>query len=176
MSTLNPSSDGDPSAEPKQTRPASTIASLILMWGGHVSDSIARRLRSTFRQRQVATADTNELAVQTVAVVSPIGTTPHSGLDLPAEVKPWQEASIYSRVNGYLKDWFVDIGAHVEQISRSPMSTYLISISNSLKHVSGHARQKNFEQAKARTRDGRSLSRESSPNLMPEHRYLPGHK
>jgi len=34
---------------------------------------------------------------------------------LPAEVKPWQEASIFSRVNGYLKSWDVDIGAHVEQ-------------------------------------------------------------
>ena len=34
---------------------------------------------------------------------------------LPAEVKPWQEASIFSRVNGYLKSWSVDIGAHLEQ-------------------------------------------------------------
>jgi len=34
---------------------------------------------------------------------------------LPAEVKPWQEASIFSRVNGYLKSWAVDIGAHVNQ-------------------------------------------------------------
>jgi RND family efflux transporter MFP subunit len=34
---------------------------------------------------------------------------------LPAEIKPWQEASIFSRVNGYLKSWVVDIGAHVDQ-------------------------------------------------------------
>jgi RND family efflux transporter MFP subunit len=34
---------------------------------------------------------------------------------LPAEVRPWQEASIFSRVNGYLKDWYVDIGAFVKQ-------------------------------------------------------------
>ena len=56
-----------------------------------------------WRQRQTATADTNELAVPTVAVVTPTLTTPHSGLNLPAEVKPWQEASIFARVNGYLK-------------------------------------------------------------------------
>src|SRR5438034_10796351 len=67
-----------------------------------------------FRQRQMATADTNELAIPTVAVVSPTATTPQSGLNLPAEVKPWQEASIFARVNGYVKDWLVDIGAHVE--------------------------------------------------------------
>src|SRR5438552_1847752 len=67
------------------------------------------------RQRQIATADTNQLAIPTVAVVSPKVTTPGSGLNLPAEVKPWQEASIFARVNGYLKDWLVDIGAHVEK-------------------------------------------------------------
>ena len=68
-----------------------------------------------FRQRQTAAADTKELAIPTVAVVSPTATTPRSGLNLPAEVKPWQEASIFARVNGYLKDWLEDIGAHVEK-------------------------------------------------------------
>src|SRR5882762_478487 len=63
----------------------------------------------------MATADTNELAIPTVAVVSPTVTTPNSGLNLPAEIKPWQEASIFARVNGYLKDWLVDIGAHVQK-------------------------------------------------------------
>ncbi len=67
------------------------------------------------RQRQTAVADTKQLAIPTVAVVSPTVTTPGSGLNLPAEVKPWQEASIFARVNGYLKDWLVDIGAHVEK-------------------------------------------------------------
>jgi membrane fusion protein, multidrug efflux system len=68
-----------------------------------------------WQQRQQSAADTTALADPTVAVVSPTVKTPGSGLDLPAEVKPWQEASIYSRVNGYLKSWLVDIGAHVGQ-------------------------------------------------------------
>src|SRR6266851_6299931 len=67
------------------------------------------------RERQTATADTNQLAIPTVAVVSPAASTPGSGLNLPAEVKPWQEASIFARVNGYLKSWLVDIGAHVNK-------------------------------------------------------------
>jgi RND family efflux transporter MFP subunit len=66
-------------------------------------------------QRRVATADTKQLAVPNVSVVSPSTGTGADGLMLPAEVKPWQEASIFSRVNGYLKSWAVDIGAHVEQ-------------------------------------------------------------
>jgi RND family efflux transporter MFP subunit len=64
-------------------------------------------------QRTRATADTNQLAVPAITVVSPTVGAPPDGLMLPAEVKPWQEASIFSRVNGYLKSWAVDIGAHV---------------------------------------------------------------
>src|SRR5947209_11890862 len=79
---------------------------LIALVGGFVPQ---------LRQRQTAAADTKELAIPTVAVVSPTATTPQSGLNLPAEVKPWQEASIFARVNGYVKDWLVDIGAHVEK-------------------------------------------------------------
>jgi len=66
-------------------------------------------------QRRQAVIDTKQLAVPNVSVVSPSAGAPPDGLMLPAEVKPWQEASIFSRVNGYLKSWVVDIGAHVDQ-------------------------------------------------------------
>src|SRR6266478_4655204 len=65
--------------------------------------------------RERAASDTNQLAVPTVSVVLPTTSAPPDGLMLPAEVKPWQEASIFARVNGYLKSWLVDIGAHVQQ-------------------------------------------------------------
>jgi membrane fusion protein (multidrug efflux system) len=82
-------------------------ALLLIAWvGGFVPQ---------FRQRQMITADTKELAIPTVAVVSPTFTTPDSGLDLPADVQPWEEAPIYARVNGYCKSWLVDIGAHVQK-------------------------------------------------------------
>jgi len=88
----------------------------ILMSGGAlVLIALVGGFVPQLRQRQTAAADTKELAIPTVAVVSPTATTPRSGLNLPAEVKPWQEASIFARVNGYLKDWLVDIGAHVQK-------------------------------------------------------------
>ena len=88
----------------------------ILMSGGAVLlIALVGGFVPQFRQRQTAAADTKELAIPTVVVVSPTATTPRSGLNLPAEVKPWQEASIFARVNGYLKDWLVDIGAHVQK-------------------------------------------------------------
>ena len=68
-----------------------------------------------WQQQKVSAADTSQLAVQSVAVVSPQLVTPKSGLNLPAEIKPWQEASIFARVNGYLKSWLVDIGANVQK-------------------------------------------------------------
>jgi membrane fusion protein, multidrug efflux system len=67
-----------------------------------------------WHQRQTAVADMNQLAIPTVSVVSPTLEKTENGLVLPAEIKPWREASIYARANGYLKDWVADIGAHVQ--------------------------------------------------------------
>ena len=106
-----------PSGEAK----ASTVRSrrrlyLFLLIGGAIlAVALIAGFIPRWQQQKRSAADTTQLAVQSVAVVSPRLVTPQSGLDLPAEVKPWQEASIFSRVNGYLKTWLVDIGAHVEE-------------------------------------------------------------
>jgi RND family efflux transporter MFP subunit len=77
--------------------------------------AVAAGVLPRLSQRRQATADTKQLAVPNVSVVSASLGAQADGLMLPAEVKPWQEASIFSRVNGYLKSWAVDIGAHVDQ-------------------------------------------------------------
>ncbi|MDB6169546.1 MAG: Efflux transporter, family, subunit [Verrucomicrobia bacterium] len=56
----------------------------------------------------------NQLAIPTVAVISPTPGKPGNGLILPAEIRPWKEAAIYARANGYLKSWVADIGGHVQ--------------------------------------------------------------
>src|ERR1700741_1503397 len=116
MSTTPPTDSVDPN-ERKADPPSPRKHRVILMSGGALFLLVAlvAGFVPQFRQRQITTADTNQLAIPTVAVISPTVTTPHSGLNLPAEVKPWQEASIFARVNGYLKDWLVDIGAHVQK-------------------------------------------------------------
>src|SRR6266446_3543773 len=88
---------------------------LLILGGAVVLIGLVVGFIPQLRQRKTAAADTKQLAIPTVAVVSPISNTSGSGLNLPAEVKPWQEASIFARVNGYLKSWLVDIGAHVEK-------------------------------------------------------------
>src|SRR6266550_598664 len=133
---------------------------LIALVGGFVPQ---------LRQRQTTAADTKELAIPTVAVVSPTATTPRSGLNLPAEVKPWQEASIFARVNGYLKDWLVDIGAHVQK-DQLLAEIDTPDLDQQLAQAQSQAvlAKKNLEQAKRRTRNGRSYTNKvSSPNLMP---------
>lgn len=46
-----------------------------------------------------------------VATVKPAA--PSSPLRLPGETAAWYEATIYARVDGYVSNWFVDIGDHV---------------------------------------------------------------
>jgi multidrug efflux pump subunit AcrA (membrane-fusion protein) len=60
-------------------------------------------------------AETSQLAVTTVSVVSPKQTTPAQEIILPGNVQPFISSPIYARTNGYLKNWYADIGAHVKQ-------------------------------------------------------------
>jgi len=93
---------------PKRARIAGAII-LVLIIGGLTIGFLPR-----WRQSRLTLTDTTQLAIPSVSVVSPTTGTNADGLILPAEIKPWLEASIYARANGYLKGWVADIGAHVE--------------------------------------------------------------
>jgi len=67
-----------------------------------------------WRQNSAVHAETVDLAMSSVAVVSPKTTPVAAGLTLPAEVKAELDAPIFARTSGYLKRWLVDIGARVE--------------------------------------------------------------
>ena len=102
---------GQPVASPESIgwRPGVIGIAVVIVIG-----ALALGFFPRWRQRQTAQANMIELATPTVSVVLPAYHTPGEGLTLPAEIRPWREASIYARVNGYLKDWLVDIGAHVQ--------------------------------------------------------------
>jgi RND family efflux transporter MFP subunit len=99
----------------KPVRSRKRLLRIIIIGGALLLIALIAGFIPQWRQRQIATADTNQLAIATVGVVTPSLTVPGSGLDLPAEVKPWQEASIFARAGGFLKSWLVDIGAHVDK-------------------------------------------------------------
>jgi RND family efflux transporter MFP subunit len=60
-------------------------------------------------------ADAVAAGKTTVTVVVPTQTSSAPELVLPGNVTANQMTSIYSRVDGYLKKWYVDIGDHVQQ-------------------------------------------------------------
>jgi len=57
---------------------------------------------------------TDEQAVPTVAVIAPSSTALNPTLELPGRLEAYSRAPIYARVSGYVKGWYVDIGAKVK--------------------------------------------------------------
>ena len=57
---------------------------------------------------------TDARAIPSVDLVSPQHATENDNLSLPANVEAFYTAPIHSRVNGYVKMWYFDIGAHVK--------------------------------------------------------------
>ena len=65
------------------------------------------------RALAVVTRETQELAIPTVAVVSPERGAGREEIVLPGNMHAFADAAIYARTNGYLKRWYTDIGSHV---------------------------------------------------------------
>jgi RND family efflux transporter MFP subunit len=58
---------------------------------------------------------TERAAVPTVDVVQPTAGAASQEIVLPGNTQAFNDTPIYARTNGYLKRWYVDIGAHVAQ-------------------------------------------------------------
>lgn len=101
-----------PSGQPGKTfRPPPKLA---LVLGSLIALGLIVGVVPRWLEHRRAVSVEKALDVPVVSVVSPTAKKDGAGLDLPAEIRPWREASIYARASGYLKDWLVDIGAHVQ--------------------------------------------------------------
>jgi RND family efflux transporter MFP subunit len=76
---------------------------------------LATGIWSRVKARKSLNAETDQVALTAVSVVSPKQASPAQEIILPGNVQPFITAPIYSRTNGYLKKWYFDIGAHVKQ-------------------------------------------------------------
>jgi RND family efflux transporter MFP subunit len=56
---------------------------------------------------------TNQMAVPYVSVIRATPIDADSEMVLPGTLKPYVESPLYARTNGYLKQWYKDIGSHV---------------------------------------------------------------
>src|ERR1700675_1885183 len=70
---------------------------------------------SRVRARTKLKAETAQVALTAVSVVSPKQTVPAEEIILPGNVQPFITSPVYARTNGYLKKWYFDIGAHVKK-------------------------------------------------------------
>jgi RND family efflux transporter MFP subunit len=70
---------------------------------------------SRVRARTKLKAETSQVALTAVSVVSPKQTAPAEEIILPGNVQPFITSPVYARTNGYLKKWYFDIGAHVKK-------------------------------------------------------------
>jgi RND family efflux transporter MFP subunit len=100
-----------PDAGPKPRRYWIAIVVGILIVGCAFAFGASVRVDA----RKTVRAETAELAVPSVSVIRPKRAALDRELVLPGDAQPYTSASIFARTNGYLKDWYVDIGAHVKQ-------------------------------------------------------------
>ena len=97
---------------PKVRRRGLALAGLV------VAVALALIVVNGIWTRSSSEAHLKELAVATatpvVAVIVPAHSANVSNLDLPGRLEAYSRAPIYARVSGFLKAWYVDIGAPVK--------------------------------------------------------------
>lgn len=58
---------------------------------------------------------TQQQAIPNVATVTAIHDDKADEIVLPGNVQAWHETTLYARTNGYIKEWFTDIGTQVKE-------------------------------------------------------------
>ena len=99
--------------EPSSNRRSMLIGALMVVLILGVAIYFGIRSRST-AERKLEQA-TESAAIPSVNVVHPVVGSRAQEVVLPGNTQAFIDTSIYARTNGYLKQWFVDIGAHVRQ-------------------------------------------------------------
>jgi len=94
---------------PRKTWVVLTIALIV------VATLLASGIYSRVKARNTLNQETARAALPSVSVVSPKQSAPAEEIILPGNVEPYISSPIYSRTNGYLKKWYVDIGGRVKQ-------------------------------------------------------------
>jgi RND family efflux transporter MFP subunit len=102
------------SSQPLQTlspRQLVLVGVIALVAAGAIA---ANGLISRARDKRDLVQWTNAQAIPTVALADIVRGDAEQRLILPGNIQPYAKATIYARVNGYLKSWNKDIGAHIK--------------------------------------------------------------
>jgi RND family efflux transporter MFP subunit len=66
------------------------------------------------KARAALRTETRDLAIPNVSVIHPRRGAPETEITLPGNIQAFNDSPIYARTNGYVKNWYVDIGARVK--------------------------------------------------------------
>jgi RND family efflux transporter MFP subunit len=102
--------------KPPASKPSSPwllfgLAAIVLVLGIVIYSGIHERAQA----ESTLGATTERAAVPTVNVVEPSSAGLSQEIVLPGNTQAFNDTPIYARTSGYLKHWYVDIGAHVKQ-------------------------------------------------------------
>jgi RND family efflux transporter MFP subunit len=84
---------------------------IVLCVAYAVFDSVHSRVEAKAELVRVATNS----AIPSVSVVYPKGGTAAEQIELPGNTQAFTDTPIYARTSGYIRHWYVDIGARVKQ-------------------------------------------------------------
>ena len=118
------------------------------------------------------TAWTDAQAVPSVSVLTPQRGVAGLQTVLPGDIQAWYEAPIYSRVSGYLKNWYFDYGAHVKKgqilaaIDTPDLDAQLVAALATLKSTVAQTKVREAEMEFAKTTYVRW--RDSPPGVVSE--------
>lgn len=99
--------------EPKNTGPARGIiisVIVLVVVAAIVVSGVVPRIKA----KNALRAETDELAIPIVDVIHPKLGAPQAEIVLPGNMQAFIDSPIYARTSGYLKKWYVDIGARVK--------------------------------------------------------------
>ncbi len=110
MSSPDETTGADPWTRRRKPRIGRWLLGGVVLFGALAFIGITDRTKSDAR----LAAWTDAQAVPTVDVVTPQKATENQTLTLPADVEAFYTAPIHSRVDGYVRMWYFDIGARVK--------------------------------------------------------------
>jgi RND family efflux transporter MFP subunit len=100
-------------------RPAGAARAGAVIFAGIIVLSVAYAVFEGIHSRVQAKTELREVAVNSaipfVNIVYPKGGAKAEEIELPGNTQAFTDTPIYARTNGYVKQWYVDIGASVKQ-------------------------------------------------------------
>jgi RND family efflux transporter MFP subunit len=102
-------------AEQRETATLRGLLALLAIGGAVLAYVLYSGITARARANTALERETAQLALPTVAVIHPKATGGGEEVVLPGNVQAYVDTPIWARASGYLKNWYVDIGAHVKK-------------------------------------------------------------